>query len=191
MSFKRVLTALAVLTSSLMLNTAPASAHAPIEWSDPANDAVVTKLPEKITMRFGEDPVKLSIRTMELAPRTSIQLTPRKVGERTYEVPLPKDVIPRENGTLVMLISILSKDGHNAAGVYLLHVVSGTTTTKPQPAPTTAPRVVGPPGTTPKAKFSPPANDSSETLSLWLIISALSGAALLCGVTLHRVRSKR
>lgn len=191
MSLKRIAFALAVISTTLTFAASAASAHAPIEWSDPGNDAVVEKIPEKITMRFEEEPVRLSMHTLELAPRTTISLTARKVGERTYEVPLPKEVVAREDGTLVIFLAIHSKDGHDEAGVYLLHVRSATTTTQAKPAATTAPRVVGPLGTTPTAVFTPPARDNTVELPAWVVISALSGVAVLLGVTLHRARSKR
>jgi methionine-rich copper-binding protein CopC len=199
MSFKypRVRLSLIAAATTLLALTIPfvptASAHAPIEWSDPKSDAVVTELPKTVKVRFAEEPVSVTMRSIEPEPREGIALNPIRISERTYEVALPASMITPTDNTVVIFIEVRSKDGHVAGGVYLLHVVdkaTTTTTSTTSSPPIQAIDATDPVITTPPAVFMPPTNTGSASTPIWLIgvLLVTSGTALV--TVLHRARKR-
>src|SRR4051812_3019828 len=53
-SLRRALAALAIVVGAVLVLAGPASAHASLESSDPANGAVLTESPAQISLRFDE-----------------------------------------------------------------------------------------------------------------------------------------
>ncbi len=156
-----------------------AEAHAPIEWSDPPNDSVLRELPEKVTVRFAEEPKQLSVKTIEQAPKKGIELDTKRVRERTYEIPLPKTLVTREDGTVVMMIETVGSDGHKEGGVFLLHVKNEETVTTTKPKPTLVTTVPLPTeGTTAPVPFKAPAKEGADWWKWASIVVAvgMSGA---------------
>lgn len=166
-----------------------AEAHAPIEWSDPPNDAVLSELPEKITVRFAEEPKQLSVKTIEQAPKKGIELDTERVRERTYEIPLPKTLVTREDGTVVMMIETVGSDGHKEGGVFLLHVKNEeTATTTDNPKPTLVTSVPLPTGdTTASVPFKAPAKKGTDWWK-WISILVAVGMSGATYVMYSRMR---
>jgi methionine-rich copper-binding protein CopC len=168
-----------------------ASAHAPIEWSEPKAYANVTELPDTVKVRFANEPVRVTMRTIEPEPRAGISLEPVRISARTYEVILPSTVITPTDNRVLIFIETLSADGHTESGVYLFNVVDplvSTTTSTTTSPPVTIVTTNAVAGTTPTAVFVPPADTKSTVTQLWVIcgVLALLGSALV----IYRVRKR-
>lgn len=163
----------AVTTYFVTVEPENVSAHAPIEWSDPPNDAVVERVPESISVRFAEEPLSVTMRTIEPEPRKGVEVTPERTGERTYRVRIPEGTITPDDNTMVLFIETKARDGHTASGVYLLHVktkkddtakseTTATTTTAVQVETTLSTSVPGETNTDPtRGEFVPPKRKDS------------------------------
>jgi methionine-rich copper-binding protein CopC len=193
MRFSKILGCTAVCALSLMAMRGSASAHAPIEWSDPKNDAVVEKMPSEVKVRFAEDPVELSVRTLGQAGKPGQALEPKKISERTYSIPIPKNMVAREDGDLVMFIETVGTDGHKDGGVYLLHVKPKLATTSSTAASTPTTSVVPVPavsGTTPPVAFQPPSSSGgSVEVPVWVLMVGLVVVSVVLTVAVMNARS--
>ncbi len=161
-----LLLALLIGLALLARNVRPAAAHAALETSDPAANAVLPTALARITLRFTE-PLERSYSRAELFDQTGNAVpgaTSRAGGDRfTMVVDLPPNL---PNGTYSVLWRTLSEaDGHTAQNYVAFTVGSQTDV-----------RVVMPPAVTTTGTGPP---DWLRALSRWL---ALLGLAAVVGV---------
>lgn len=189
MFIKRLLVSAATLVSALAAFSSQASAHAPLEWSDPKSDSVVAALPSEIRFRFEEDPRSVTITALG----TGMKVTPVKTAPRTYRAPLPNGVLAPGSSTLVLMMAITSQDGHIETGPYLLHILKPTTTLAA--APPTTPAVGSAPTTSvmssetsapTHAVFVPPTKSRDTTERLWIALTCLAALNVLLVLFIHK-----
>ena len=110
-----------------MLAAAPAaSAHAVLEESDPANDAVVQTAPTQVVLRFSE-PVETSFGSLSVYDESTKQVDTGRI-ERPSADQVAVGLKPNlPDGTYTVTFRIVSADSHPVGGSYLFSVgaVSG------------------------------------------------------------------
>ncbi|HVE97869.1 MAG TPA: copper resistance protein CopC [Mycobacteriales bacterium] len=120
--------ALAVLAGGLMwlmVSASPASAHASLLETRPADGVVLSTAPTEIVLRFSEA-VGTSLGTVKVLSPTGDRVDTRTITTRAadHEVvaPLRSDLAP---GTYLLLWRVVSEDGHPVSGSSIFSV--GTT----------------------------------------------------------------
>jgi copper transport protein len=161
-TLRRATVVAAIAAAMLVVLTAPASAHAELVSSDPANGAHLDAAPARITMRFTES-VNLITGGMRLLDSlgSGVKTAEPKVEGPTVTWPLPKDLA---DGEYTASWRVVSSDGHPIAGAFSFGV--GT-------APPTAATV--PAATTPPAADTAPWPVLAARLSGYLAFSVLAG----------------
>lgn len=117
----RLLLPLVLLSSffSLLFQAAPAYAHVDLDWSSPAEFEVLKTMPENLEFRFKEQPVSVEVKFLPGgAPGVVL---PAVLKGDTYSVSL-KGVKPRQDGSVAILLTTLSKDGHKEPGVLSFYI---------------------------------------------------------------------
>ncbi|MBC2933828.1 copper resistance protein CopC [Nocardioides sp. zg-1228] len=113
--------AVLVALALVVLGAAPASAHAELVDSDPAEGAVVETAPEVVTLTFNE-PVRLTAQEIAVydAAGEPVEATAGASGtEVTVELPGAADLA---DGSYVVSWNVLSGDGHPVAGALTFSV---------------------------------------------------------------------
>lgn len=109
----RLLAVLATLLAAAVLLAAPASAHAALIRTDPANGAVLAQAPEEVRLTFNE-PVRLTAEAVRLFDATgSPAPVEAVVRTKAVVVDLPEGL---EDGTHVLGWRVISYDGHPLSG---------------------------------------------------------------------------
>ncbi|MGV9337165.1 copper resistance CopC/CopD family protein [Streptomyces sp. NPDC003688] len=125
---------LLAVTAVLFAGAAPASAHAALTGSDPAQGVVVDKAPTQVSLTFSEQVAMGddSVRVLDPKGKPVQQGKPDNVSGTTYAVQL-KDGLAK--GTYTVTYQVVSADSHPVAGAYTFSigapsqtVVSGTAT---------------------------------------------------------------
>ncbi len=130
---------LAVAVTGIVLLATPASAHANLQSSDPANGATLQKAPDAVTMTFTEppDPTLSVVSVLDPGGNAIPAGSPQASGRTGLRVTLPSDL---GNGTYTVNWRVISRvDGHLTAGVIVFGIG-----TSPGAAPTTAPQTSAP-----------------------------------------------
>ncbi|MEV0243461.1 copper resistance protein CopC [Streptomyces sp. NPDC050674] len=106
---------------ALLAGAGPASAHAAVTGSDPAQGAVVDKAPARISLTFSEQ-VALSddsLRVLDPQGKRADTGKPANVSGTTYAVPL-RPGLP--DGTYTVAYQVVSADSHPVAGAYTFSI---------------------------------------------------------------------
>ncbi|MFD8911847.1 copper resistance CopC/CopD family protein [Streptomyces sp. NPDC059575] len=125
---------LLAVAAMLFAGAAPASAHAALTGSDPAQGVVVDKAPTQVSLTFSEQVAMGddSVRVLDPKGKPVQRGKPDNVSGTTYAVQL-KDGLAK--GTYTVTYQVVSADSHPVAGAYTFSigapsqtVVSGTAT---------------------------------------------------------------
>ncbi|MGW4197848.1 copper resistance CopC/CopD family protein [Streptomyces sp. NPDC005004] len=125
---------LLAVTAVLFAGAAPASAHAALTGSDPAQGVVVDKAPTQVSLTFSEQVAMGddSLRVLDPRGKPVQRGKPANVSGTTYAVQLKSGLA---KGTYTVTYQVVSADSHPVAGAYTFSigapsrtVVSGTTT---------------------------------------------------------------
>ena len=137
----RPVVAALVALAIVVLGGAPASAHAELVETDPAEGAVVEVAPETVTLTFNE-PVRLTSQEIAVydAQGEPVASSAGASGEEV-RVDLP-GAAELADGTYVVSWNVLSGDGHPIAGALTFSVGAPSATVAPPPEPETSSAVV-------------------------------------------------
>ncbi|MGW7238753.1 copper resistance CopC/CopD family protein [Streptomyces sp. NPDC054804] len=109
------------VTGALLAGAGPASAHAALTGSDPAQGVVVPKAPDQVSLTFSEN-VSLnsnSIRVLDPAGKRVDVAKPNNLTGTTYGVQLKSGL---GKGTYTVAWQVVSADSHPVAGAYTFSV---------------------------------------------------------------------
>ncbi|GAA5115135.1 copper resistance protein CopC [Alloalcanivorax gelatiniphagus] len=123
-----------VALALVLLGAAPASAHAELLETDPAEGAVVETAPESVTLTFNE-PVRLTAQVLAVYDATGEEVASSAGAngpEVTVELPGAAELA---DGTYVVSWNVLSGDGHPISGALTFSVgaPSASVTAPPEP----------------------------------------------------------
>ncbi|MFJ6085481.1 copper resistance CopC/CopD family protein [Streptomyces sp. NPDC092369] len=122
-----VLLILAVF-GALLAGAGPASAHAALNGSDPAQGVVVDKAPTEVALTFSEKVATSSDSLRVLDPKGKRVDTgkPTETSGTTYAVPLHSGL---PDGTYTVAWQVVSADSHPVAGAFTFSIGAPSTTT--------------------------------------------------------------
>lgn len=121
----RLLLAAVLALAGLVLAAGPASAHATLISSDPAEGAVVATAPEQVTFTFDE-PVRATSNSVRLFDATGKELEAEaKTRDTRLLVDLPGDL---GEGTFIVAWRAVSSDGHPIGGALTFSIGSPSAT---------------------------------------------------------------
>jgi methionine-rich copper-binding protein CopC len=110
---KRFLSALAVmLTTSALLVSGAASAHATLKSSSPANGAILTEAPKVFHLEFGHAAKLTKFKLTKESQEITVAVDPNAAASTTFNVPLTA----LEAGKYHAKWSTLGDDGHAMTG---------------------------------------------------------------------------
>ncbi|GGQ74854.1 copper resistance CopC/CopD family protein [Streptomyces asoensis] len=115
------------VTGALLTGAAPASAHAALTGSDPAQGVVVDKAPTQVSLTFSET-VSLnddSLRVLDPKGTRVDTGKPSEVSGTTYAVQLHSGL---PDGTYTVTYQVVSADSHPVAGAYTFSIGSPSET---------------------------------------------------------------
>lgn len=130
------------VTGALLAGAGPASAHAALTGSDPAQGVVVDKAPDQVSLTFSEQ-VSMSsgsLRVLDPKGKRVDSGEPSNVSGTTYSVRL---VAGLADGTYTVAYQVVSADSHPVAGAYTFSVGAPSTTTVSMSGDTAGGGVVG------------------------------------------------
>lgn len=112
---------LLAVTGALLAGAGPASAHAALTGSDPAQGVVVKKAPSQVSLTFSETVAMTgdSVRVLDPKGRPVQTGTPANVSGTTYAVQLKSGLA---KGTYTVAYQVVSADSHPVAGAYTFSV---------------------------------------------------------------------
>ncbi|MBN0043226.1 copper resistance protein CopC/CopD [Streptomyces actuosus] len=119
---------LLAVAGALLAGAAPASAHAALTGSDPAQGAVVDRAPDQVNLTFSEK-VALnddSLRVLDPQGARVDKGDPAEVSGTTYAVQL-RGGLP--DGTYTVAFQVVSADSHPVSGAYTFSVGAPSATT--------------------------------------------------------------
>ncbi|MER5749487.1 copper resistance protein CopC [Streptomyces sp. NPDC002088] len=130
------------VTGALLVGAGPASAHAALTGSDPAQGVVVDKAPTQVSLTFSEQ-VAMSdnaLRVLDPKGNRVDSGKPANVSGTTYAVQLHSGL---PDGTYTVTYQVVSADSHPVSGAYTFSVGSPSQTTVSVSQPTAGGGVVG------------------------------------------------
>ncbi|GGW44192.1 copper resistance protein CopC [Streptomyces caelestis] len=106
---------------ALLVGAGPASAHAAVTGSDPAQGAVVDKAPARISLTFSEQVAMSgdSLRVLDPGGKRVDAGEPSNVSGTTYAVRLHSGL---PDGTYTVAYQVVSADSHPVAGAYTFSI---------------------------------------------------------------------
>ncbi|MEU2287676.1 copper resistance protein CopC [Streptomyces sp. NPDC013178] len=115
------------VTGALLAGAGPASAHAALTGSDPAQGAVVDKAPTQVSLTFSEQVSTTDDALRVLDPKGTRVDTgkPSNVSGTTYAVQLHSGL---PDGTYTVTYQVVSADSHPVAGAYTFSIGSPSKT---------------------------------------------------------------
>ncbi|MFJ9739367.1 copper resistance protein CopC [Streptomyces sp. NPDC101166] len=133
---------LLAVAGALLAAAGPASAHAALTGSDPAQGAVVDKAPTQVSLTFSEQVAMSGTSLRVLDPKGTRVDTgePSNVSGTTYAVRLHPGL---PDGTYTVTYQVVSADSHPVAGAYTFSVGAPSATTVPASAQEAGGGVVG------------------------------------------------
>ncbi|GGZ10056.1 transport integral membrane protein [Streptomyces olivaceoviridis] len=130
------------VTGALLAGAGPASAHAALTGSDPAQGVVADKAPTQVSLTFSEK-VALnddSLRVLDPKGKPVQTGSPANVSGTTYAVRLKSGLA---DGTYTVTYQVVSADSHPVAGAYTFSVGAPSRTVVSGTGPTAGGGVVG------------------------------------------------
>ncbi|MBV2354776.1 copper resistance protein CopC [Streptomyces sp. J2-1] len=133
---------LLAVTGALLAGAAPASAHAALTGSDPAQGVVVATAPQRVSLTFSEQVAMnaSSVRVLDPRGRDVVTGAPDNVGGTTYAVGLRSGLA---KGTYTVAYQVVSADSHPVAGAYTFSVGAPSKTVVSGAAPDAGGGVIG------------------------------------------------
>ncbi|MGW7789784.1 copper resistance CopC/CopD family protein, partial [Streptomyces tricolor] len=133
---------LIAVTGALLAGAGPASAHAALTGSDPAQGVVADKAPTQVSLTFSEKVALNDGSLRVLDPRgTPVQTgSPANVSGTTYAVKLKSGLA---KGTYTVTYQVVSADSHPVAGAYTFSVGAPSETVVSGAGPAAGGGVVG------------------------------------------------
>lgn len=116
---RRILLAVGILMS-VLLQAAPASAHAVLESATPADRAVLAEPPRQFVLRFDEPVVVTDLRLVDQYGR-QVQVA-TTTADSLIDGTIAEDMAP---GTYTLSYRIISSDGHPVAGATQFQIGAG------------------------------------------------------------------
>ncbi|MGW3956603.1 copper resistance CopC/CopD family protein [Streptomyces sp. NPDC004752] len=116
------------VAGALLAGAGPASAHAALTGSDPAQGVVVDKAPDQVSLTFSEQ-VSMgsgSLRVLDPKGKRVDSGEPSNVSGTTYSVRLVSGL---NDGTYTVAYQVVSADSHPVGGAYTFSVGAPSTTT--------------------------------------------------------------
>ncbi|MEV6942731.1 copper resistance protein CopC [Streptomyces sp. NPDC051172] len=112
----------------LLAGAGPASAHAALTGSDPAQGVVVDKAPSQVTLTFSEKVATSddSLRVLDPKGKRVDTGKPSNVSGTSYAVPLHSGL---SDGTYTVAWQVVSADSHPVAGAFTFSIGAPSTTT--------------------------------------------------------------
>ncbi|MER8015960.1 copper resistance CopC/CopD family protein [Streptomyces griseoluteus] len=112
---------LLAVTGALFAGAAPASAHAALTGSDPAQGVVVDRAPTQISLTFSEQVAMgdTSLRVLDPKGKPVQSGSPANVSGTTYAVRLRAGLA---DGTYTVAYQVVSADSHPVAGAYTFSI---------------------------------------------------------------------
>ncbi|MFJ6844055.1 copper resistance CopC/CopD family protein [Streptomyces griseoluteus] len=112
---------LLAVTGALFAGAAPASAHAALTGSDPAQGVVVDRAPTQISLTFSEQVAMgdTSLRVLDPKGKPVQSGSPANVSGTTYAVRLRSGLA---DGTYTVAYQVVSADSHPVAGAYTFSI---------------------------------------------------------------------
>ena len=112
----------------LLAGAGPASAHAALTGSDPAQGVVVDKAPSQVTLTFSEKVATSedSLRVLDPKGKRVDTGKPSNVSGTSYAVPLHGGL---SDGTYTVSWQVVSADSHPVAGAFTFSIGAPSTTT--------------------------------------------------------------
>ncbi|MFF4800236.1 copper resistance protein CopC [Streptomyces sp. NPDC001351] len=112
----------------LLAGAGPASAHAALTGSDPAQGVVVDKAPSQVTLTFSEKVATSddSLRVLDPKGKRVDTGKPSNVSGTSYAVPLHSGL---PDGTYTVSWQVVSADSHPVAGAFTFSIGAPSTTT--------------------------------------------------------------
>ena len=104
-----------VALALVLLGAAPASAHAELLETDPAEGAVVETAPESVTLTFNE-PVRLTSQEIAVYDAEGEEVASSAAANGPEVTVGLSDAATMDHGTYVLSWNVLSGDGHPIAG---------------------------------------------------------------------------
>ncbi|MFF3334212.1 copper resistance CopC/CopD family protein [Streptomyces sp. NPDC002888] len=116
------------VTGALLVGAGPASAHAALTGSDPAQGVVVDKAPTQVSLTFSEKVATndASLRVLDPKGKRVDTGKPSNVSGTTYAVQLHSGL---PDGTYTVTYQVVSEDSHPVAGAYTFSVGAPSQTT--------------------------------------------------------------
>ncbi|UXY28614.1 copper resistance CopC/CopD family protein [Streptomyces sp. HUAS TT20] len=116
------------VTGALLTGAGPASAHAALTGSDPAQGVVVDKAPDQVSLTFSEKVAMNddSLRVLDPKGKRVDAGKPSNLSGTTYAVQLKSGL---GNGTYTVTYQVVSADSHPVAGAYTFSVGAPSLTT--------------------------------------------------------------
>jgi copper transport protein len=128
---RRALSALAIVAVLLLALAGPASAHASLDSSDPANGAVLTQSPTQISLKFDES-VEIALGAVRLYDGSGDELDVGAAhhpnGDNTQVV---VSTSPLRDDAYVVAWRVVSADSHPVNGAFTFQVGTGNPTRDP------------------------------------------------------------
>ena len=130
-----------VALALVLLGAAPASAHAELLETDPAEGAVVETAPESVTLTFNE-PVRLTSQEIAVYDAEGEEVASSAAANGPEVTVGLSDAATMDHGTYVLSWNVLSGDGHPIAGALTFSVGAPSATVAPPPEPESSSAVV-------------------------------------------------
>ncbi|MEU6840854.1 copper resistance protein CopC [Streptomyces sp. NPDC046716] len=119
--FRHLVLLFLAVTGALLAGAAPASAHAALTGSDPAQGAVVQQAPKQVSLTFSEE-VAMSSGAVRVLDPSGKRVDNGKVGRlkgTTYTVGLHAGL---PDGTFTVAYQVVSADSHPVSGAYTFSI---------------------------------------------------------------------
>ena len=123
-----------VALALVLLGAAPASAHAELLETDPAEGAVVETAPESVTLTFNE-PVRLTSQEIAVYDAEGEEVASSAAANGPEVTVGLSDAATMDHGTYVLPWNVLSGDGHPIAGALTFSVGAPSATVAAPPEP--------------------------------------------------------
>ena len=123
-----------VALALVLLGAAPASAHAELLETDPAEGAVVETAPESVTLTFNE-PVRLTSQEIAVYDAEGEEVASSAAANGPEVTVGLSDAATMDHGTYVLSWNVLSGDGHPIAGALTFSVGAPSATVAAPPEP--------------------------------------------------------
>ncbi|MFF5407128.1 copper resistance CopC/CopD family protein [Streptomyces misionensis] len=139
---RNLLLLLLAVTGTLLAGAGPASAHAALTGSDPAQGVVVAQPPARVSLTFSEKVAmnEGSLRVLDPKGRAVQTGAPANVRGTTYAVNLESGL---GKGTYTVTYQVVSADSHPVAGAYTFSVGAPSKTVVPDAATAVGGGIVG------------------------------------------------